>query len=580
MPNEWERLRQEVESLRQEFPEQAYLLYAMGLRLRTMDYDSLATDCVLDGPDDKKIDFFHLDLESGVATVAQGYCAEDWSRESPPANKAADLNTAVNWLLESDIAAIPRPAVRASAEQLRDSLSSKEITRLEILYVHNLPDSTQVDSELGVVRRATATRLEQYPGPPECGVLQASRDTVENWRRSRHEAITIHDEITLASTIPPQELEMAEWRAVIISVPAQDFIGLKLKYGDALFSANVRDYLGSRQRARNINRQIEKTAQDEPHNFWIYNNGITLLTNGFTVYGDKVKLSGMAVINGGQTVGSLTAAAAAQGQLGDAQVLTRAVTCNNQDLIDSVIRYNNTQNPIKAWELRATDRIQRELLEAFQAISVEYRVRRGSSRRRASDVHYDKLGPFLSAFYGDPIAAHKNKAELFENEAKYRKLFDEHSDVRNLLFVYRLGNGVARTKVALRETIAGGAGTADDEARYEYFRYGAFAFVVIHVCAEVLCLWRREDGYESKRRISLEDDILFDQEASEDLLSKLARQVLGPIHAYLRDKDAYEQLKTQAGVQGIVEHTKAMIEQVTEMRPDTYEEFTDPLLLL
>ncbi len=55
MPNEWETLREEVESLRQEFPEQAYLLYAMGLRLRTMDYDTLATDCVLDGSDDNKI---------------------------------------------------------------------------------------------------------------------------------------------------------------------------------------------------------------------------------------------------------------------------------------------------------------------------------------------------------------------------------------------------------------------------------------------------------------------------------------------------------------------------------------------
>jgi hypothetical protein len=70
-----------------------YLLYAMGLRLRTLDYEALETDSLVDGHDDKKIDFIDIDLESGTATIAQSYYSRNWNRGDAPSNKAADLGT-------------------------------------------------------------------------------------------------------------------------------------------------------------------------------------------------------------------------------------------------------------------------------------------------------------------------------------------------------------------------------------------------------------------------------------------------------------------------------------------------------
>lgn len=255
MEPRWETLRREVEALAQDFPNQTYLLYAMGLRLGTMDYDSLQTDHLLDGSDDKKVDFCHLDLESGVATIAQGYQSDDWMRVAAPANKASDLNAAVNWLLESNLEDIPRPAVKASAEELRDNLRSGDITTIEIFYVHNLPNSDNVDQELGTAQRALQRLLEQYGDNPDVyptGIVrQAGREVIEEWRRSQHEAVSVEDDVTLTSTIPLQTISTAEWQAEIASVPVQQLVDLRTKYGDALFSANVRDYLGSRQATRN-----------------------------------------------------------------------------------------------------------------------------------------------------------------------------------------------------------------------------------------------------------------------------------------------------------------------------------------
>jgi len=305
MVTSYEEIKKEIHELESEFPENTYLLYAMGLKLRTMDYSSLLDEYVLDNPDDKKIDFFCMDTDEGTAIIVQSYYSTDWAKKEAPSNKASDLNTAINWLLKSDIDTIDRTDIRASAEQLRDGLTNGEITRVEVYYLHNLKKSINIEKELGTVKRSLDAHLSNYEGTIDILVQQASIEIVDGWRLSQHEAISINDSIEIESTIDPQKLESTEWKAVIAAVPAKQIVDLRTKYGDKLSSANVRDYLGSRKSARNINRQIEKTAQEEPKNFWIYNNGITLVTNKISIDGKKLTLSGGAIINGAQTTGSL-----------------------------------------------------------------------------------------------------------------------------------------------------------------------------------------------------------------------------------------------------------------------------------
>ncbi len=581
MSTDHANLRLEIEELVPDFGNNAYLLYAMGLRLGTLDYDGLRTECLLDGPDDKKIDFFHLDFDDGIATIAQGYYTANWELPEPPANKAADLNCALAWLLESDVTAIPRDSIRAAAEQLRDALQNREVVRLEVFYVHNLPHSANVDKELETVQRSAQRLLESHkygaPSAPECVAAQVDRDEVNKWRATTHETISIHEKIELTSLFPPQEVQSTQWKAAVAAVPADQLVGLRARYGESLFSANVRDYLGSRQTARNINLQIERTAIEQPQNFLVYNNGITVLTQGIHIKDRVLVLDGIAVINGAQTTGSL-AQAVARGKISEAAVLVRAIKCNDPALVDEIIRYNNTQNPIKAWELRVIDPIQRRLREQFEEFGLVYQLRRGGGRRRADDISYEHLGPFLSAFYGDPIAAHKSRAELFESEAKYRKLFDERSDIRNLAFIYRLGCAVGRVKRRLKLRIDSGTASEEELSKYEYFRYGAFAFVLIHVCAEIvgLLLNARDEGF--RKRVRVPDELLKDTERCEELLAELCEVALGPVHLYLQTKDAYKILKLQSGVEDLSKHARTIVDQVRRMKPDTYSKFTDVLL--
>ena len=116
-------------------------------------------------------------------------------------------------------------------------------------------------------------------------------------------------------------------------------------HGDELFSANVRGPIPSRRSRQNINFAIGETAKQHPHRFWAYNNGITALVNDVRIDDEgHLEIIGIAIVNGAQTTGALARVPAAD--LADAQVLARFVKSRSREVIDDIIRYNNSQNPI------------------------------------------------------------------------------------------------------------------------------------------------------------------------------------------------------------------------------------------
>jgi hypothetical protein len=100
----------------------------------------------MDGPDDKKIDFIYLDTDAGRIIFAQGFYS-DKKKDSAPANKASDLNTAAAWLISGELKHVPHQ-LRPAIEGCRQALNDGEVESIELLYVHNLPESVNVTKEL------------------------------------------------------------------------------------------------------------------------------------------------------------------------------------------------------------------------------------------------------------------------------------------------------------------------------------------------------------------------------------------------------------------------------------------------
>jgi AIPR protein len=197
------------------------------------------------------------------------------------------------------------------------------------------------------------------------------------------------------------EIQADQWSAFVTALPASFLYRLYKKHKTKLFSANVRDYLGSRKTDQNINYGIKQTAEQSPDNFWVFNNGLTMLVNEFRFPGRKdggarLTIRGLSIVNGAQTTGAIGSLK----KLPDpsAFVPVRLIKTANRDVIYDVIRYNNSQNKVTAPDFRSTDRVQKRLKEEMTRVpNAEYEGgRRGGHediiRRRANLLPSNTVG--------------------------------------------------------------------------------------------------------------------------------------------------------------------------------------------
>jgi hypothetical protein len=97
-------------------------------------------------------------------------------------------------------------------------------------------------------------------------------------------------------------------KAVYGQISASDVAKWYSDHGNNLFSGNIRHFLGERS---DVNNGIADTLQNSPDNFWYFNNGITLIAEGFKRQAigsaDKsvgiFECKGVTIVNGAQTVG-------------------------------------------------------------------------------------------------------------------------------------------------------------------------------------------------------------------------------------------------------------------------------------
>lgn len=283
------------------YGDNALPLFALGLYLGIEDLASFATDSLTDQPDDKKADVIYINESEGVACVAQGLTAGDWGKQEAPANKASDLNTAAAWLLQAPLGDVPE-TIRSHAKLLRDALEAKTISRLVFAYAHNAMESANVDAELQTLRHLV-NGLEIVK-EVEVSVVELGMRQIEALHLTSLGSIQVIDEVDL-----PASATIAEngtgWQAYVIPINGAILHALYEKYQHALFSANLRDFIGTRRVSGNVNNQIRNTVESNPGLFFVLNNGITLVTKKAVLDEKGLRVYGLSIVNGAQTTGAI-----------------------------------------------------------------------------------------------------------------------------------------------------------------------------------------------------------------------------------------------------------------------------------
>lgn len=345
-------------------------VFAIQLRFNLDDIKTIAAEAITGGGNDRKCDVLHIDKEMGVAVIAQCYVAQT-KKPAAKANKAADLNTAVSWLLSAEIDTLD-PSLAGRAQELRDAIRAGDIKQIHCWYVHNLPTSENVRKELETVERTVRSALSSYSGGPQVNVFakEIGADAIETLYTKAERTIIVTDtfEVQVPDVVEHKE---HDWASISTFVPGKWLAELYSKYETDLFSANLRGYLGSRSSDKNINNGIKKTTVEEPENFLVYNNGITSLVMDYsygkkTKKGRKLKVTGVSIVNGAQTTGSIASSDGAVDE--NLLVGVRFVKAHSDELIEKIVKYNNSQNKLEAADFRSNDAVQERLRTEFTVV--------------------------------------------------------------------------------------------------------------------------------------------------------------------------------------------------------------------
>lgn len=457
----------------------AYLVWVMALYTDYPDLLELASEALTDGTNDKKIDFIRLDVDGKKLVFAQGYFSSK-DKDQAPANKASDLNTAAAWLFSGDLSVVPEN-LRAIIQDARASINDGEVDQIELLYIHNLPESVNVSREL-----QTATEHLKAALKDSDAIMVTYRELgIENIERlylSKESTLLVTENVECPAK-PLFEEKGEAWRALVVSLPGAWLREQFHKYGDDLFSANYRGFLGITKRKK-INSAIRSSAESTPNDFWILNNGITILTTKAEPVGSQIILSGMSIINGAQTTGSIGFVDSTKHPLTDLKVMCRIIESPDSDVIARIIKYNNTQNEITTWDQYSNSAEQKRIAKEFEDLGHSYSLKRGYEASGA-ELGIEVVAQALVSIEGNYREANRGKNAIFDRGHLYRQAFDLKK-ARHILFTYALSRAVDERRIELKRKESETSIIEIEKAQLALFRNLRFKYFFISVLGACL----------------------------------------------------------------------------------------------
>lgn len=422
--------------------DKAFLIWFL-TEILELDEDAALEAISVEGANDKGIDFFHVDDDEGRVFIGQG----KYSRKLEHAAKesgVANLESSLNWLANPE--ALRREGQGDLAQAAEDYLEAmKEGYGTELIYFYAGPKSANVDKKIAVYNQNSENigkrrKFRHY-------YLKLLRDLWEETQDGTHRIASDTLTVTCAA-----ESNGKYGKALVATVPCAELVRLFGAHKERLFDRNVRLFLGARKGS--VNAGLAATIKDKKvrANFWAYNNGITILCDKFKLVDDKITLKNFSIVNGCQTVVSL---AEYDGTHAELSVLARCIAAP-ADIVDDIIRFTNSQNPIRTWDIASQDRTQRRLTSEFAKLARPwiYLTRRGDRPKtdlkkfrddggKLRQMRIDQAGQMLAAFRGKPVLAYKHKAFIFSRQ--HDEIFPPDIKVTEVLVAWICGEAAHRT---------------------------------------------------------------------------------------------------------------------------------------
>lgn len=335
--------------------------------------DDAVEDGIVDGGNDFGVDALYFDPPSDgeiLITVIQAkYKASLEGNANFPENGIQKMVDAIGALFDPSRTLTLNDRLLKRVEEIRSFVAAGDIPRVVAIATNNglsWPPEAQARIDASNFGDQVTWR---HVGPDELlNLLQAQKP------------IDTQLQLTGAAIVEPFDFR----RVLVGRMAVSELARLADTFGDRLLERNIRRYLGLS--GNRVNEAIAQTLQqaDQRPNFYFYNNGVTITCaqfrhNALQQGNWTVQVSGLQIVNGGQTCRTVQQVAKQMGVAAtDAYVLVRIyeLQTNDDDLVSSITYATNSQNPVDLRDLKANDPRQTALSQSIQGLGYAYRAKR------------------------------------------------------------------------------------------------------------------------------------------------------------------------------------------------------------
>lgn len=453
----YERIKEEIKQnyYQQNFPNDGQRFVAWYLRnihLRNMNETK---DDITDGADDKQIDAIVIDDDKQTIFVIQGKFIESSSVDAEPLREVLS-----SWLQLRDIVRLQEVGnikLKRKLSEVAKALEDDYEVGFELITTSTLTESAHND--LATFQKQLADLAENEDFPSSITVIHKDELNRRYDLALERENPSIKHTIDLSDSrfLP---LNIAGTQVVVAAIPLTECINIPGIKDGTLFQKNVRQSLGLNNA---VNKGIKNTIYSDKHrDFFFFHNGITAICNKLELQDHKLKLDGLSVVNGCQSLNTIISCSERIKTLDDTFVLFRFYEIPQRERADRISINTNSQSAVKPRDLRSNDKRVLNLKKLFEQKypSGYFITKRGEQAPADKDKNYvldlSDLGKYLIAWHSKRPNVSYSEAKIFDKyfEQLFRREYKpENAQALNFWMKELLKSWADENPLGMNETL-------------------------------------------------------------------------------------------------------------------------------
>jgi len=389
--------------------------YLRNIHLRDMNE---TRDDITDGADDKQIDAVVIDNDKSIIYIIQGKYLSGGQVDAEPLREVLS-----SWMQLRDLdrlQVVGNNKLKRKLSEVAQALDDEYEICFELITTGTLTESAKNDLETFQIELAKFSENEDW---------NATINVIDETELSRRYDLALEtDNPSINYTLDLSDCKyldetIAGTQVVIAAVPLKDCILFPGVKDGSLFQKNVRQSLGT---SNAVNKGIRQTILGDKHrDFFFFHNGITAICNKMEINGKSLKMHGLSIVNGCQSLNTILSCSEHVKKLEETFVMFRFYEIPQRERADRISINTNSQSAVKPRDLRSNDKRVLNLKRSFEIKypSGYFITKRGENAPASSDKNYvidlSDFGKYL-------IAWHSQRPNISYGETK---IFDKYFEI-------------------------------------------------------------------------------------------------------------------------------------------------------